>query len=375
MRFLHTADWHVGKGLQGRSRVEEHEEVLREIVSIARDREVDATLVAGDLFDGASPPPEAERVVYATLLELAKVGPVVLVPGNHDNERRLAALRDLLGLAEVHVVPFIREEPLELEVSGRHAMIAALPWISQRYIVTAEKLMSLDASELVGEFGDRLRRVVEKVTACFTPETVNVLVGHVTIAGGQMGGGERTAQTIFSYFIDAAAFPASAHYVALGHLHKAQSFPAKCPVHYSGAPLHLDFSDDEGPRSVNLVEAAPKTPAHVERVELKSGRRLRTIEGSLEQLKALVNETGDDYLRVKVKEKSRTGLGEEVREMFPDAVKVLVDPGDREAARITERLEGKRPPHELFHEYLAEREVDDPALVSLFREIYEEVAS
>ncbi|MFP5298526.1 MAG: exonuclease SbcCD subunit D, partial [Actinomycetota bacterium] len=92
MRFLHTGDWHVGKSLVGLSRAPEQEAVLDEIVEIARKHEVDATLVAGDLFDSTAPSPEAERIVYKALLGLAETGAVVVVPGNHDNDRRLAAV-------------------------------------------------------------------------------------------------------------------------------------------------------------------------------------------------------------------------------------------------------------------------------------------
>lgn len=374
MRFLHTADWHVGKGLQGRSRIDEHEEVLNEIVGIARARDVDATLVAGDLFDSASPPAEAERVVYSTLLSLSEIAPVVVVPGNHDNDGRLAAVGELLRRADVYVVPYARHEPVELtSSSGENARIATIPWISQRYIVKAEQLMSLDAYELAGEFGTRLRRIVDKATECFTPDTVNVIVAHLTITNGQIGGGERTAQTVMEYRIDPSAFPAAAHYVALGHLHKAQSFPARCPVHYSGAPLHLDFSDDSEPRSVTIFEGAPRTPAKIEQIPLTSGRPLRTIEGTLDQLAEQVEQVGNEWLRVRVKEPARTDLGNQVREMFPNAVKVIVAASEESPQPSTDRLQGGRAPHGLFTEYLDERGIEDAALVALFKEIHDEV--
>lgn len=376
MRFLHTADWHVGKGLQGRSRIAEHEEVLDEIVAAARDRKVDATLVAGDLFDSASPAAEAERVVYSTLLALAEIGSVVVVPGNHDNDGRLAAVRELLGRAGVHVVPYVRDEPVELISStGEKALVTTIPWISQRYIVKAEHLMSLDAFELSGEFTARLVRIVDKATECFTPDTVNIVVAHLTITNGRIGGGERTAQTVMEYRIEPSAFPASAHYVALGHLHKAQSFPARCPVHYSGSPLHLDFSDDPEPRSVTIVEAAPRTPSKIEQVTLTSGRTLRTIEGTLEQLAAQADSVGDEWLRVRVKEPARTELGNEVRELFPNAVKVIIAASEEPSQPTTDRLQGTREPHELFTEYLEERGVEDPNLVSLFKELHDEVTA
>ena len=81
MRLLHTSDWHVGRKIRGRSRADEHRSVLAEIAEIAHDRAVDATVVAGDLFDVSSPSPEDEAVVYRALLSLAEVGPVLVVGG------------------------------------------------------------------------------------------------------------------------------------------------------------------------------------------------------------------------------------------------------------------------------------------------------
>jgi exonuclease SbcD len=377
VKLLHTADWHVGKGLAGRSRAEEHRAVLAETVTLARREEADLVLVAGDLFDSASPSPEAEHIVYHTLLSLSDVAQVVVIPGNHDNERRLEAIASLFELVHVVVRPIPDPEPVRLETAGGEPVcIATLPWISHRYAVRADQLMGKDASELTGDFRDRMGRIIERVTEPFSEDTVNLLVGHVTIAGGQMGGGERTAQTIFDYWIDATPFPADAHYVALGHLHKSQQMPGACPIHYCGSPLMLDFSDTSDSQGALVVEASPGTPAVVAEHPLTSGRRLRTVKGDLDQLAALRDEVGDDYLRVRVEEKARAGLGDDVRELFPNAVKVIVESDGEDTKRASGRLErAATSPRELFTEYLAEREVDDAKLVDLFQKLYEEASA
>src|SRR3970040_2954160 len=103
MRLLHTSDWHVGRKIRGRSRVDEHRPVLDEIVDVAGDRRVDATLVAGYLFDVSSPSPEDEAIVYRALLDLAEIGPVLVVAGNHDSPARLEAVKPLLDLGRITV--------------------------------------------------------------------------------------------------------------------------------------------------------------------------------------------------------------------------------------------------------------------------------
>jgi exonuclease SbcD len=377
VKLLHTADWHVGKGIAGRSRAEEHRAVLAETVSLARREEVDLVLVAGDLFDSASPSPEAEQIVYQTLLSLSDIAPVVAIPGNHDNERRLEAIASVFELVHVVVRPLPDPEPVRLETSGGEPVcVATLPWISHRYAIRADQLMGKDASDLTGDFRDRMARIIEKATEPFSRDTVNLLIGHVTIAGGQMSGGERTAQTIFDYWIDATAFPPDAHYVALGHLHKAQKMPGACPIHYCGSPLMLDFSDTGDSRGALIVEASPGTPATVGERPLNSGRRLRTVKGTLDQLAALRDEVGDDYLRVRVEDKARIGVGDEVRELFPNAVKVIVESDNEDAKRASGRLErATTSPRELFTEYLDERKVEDVKLVDLFQKLYEEASA
>lgn len=373
MKILHTADWHVGRSIQGRSRADEHEAVLAELAEVAGREKVDLVLVAGDLFDTSAPSPEAERIVYRALLALSRVAPVVAIPGNHDSDRRLSALAPLFDLAQVTIRAGVTPQPVEVQTSGGEtARIATIPWLSQRYIVKAAGLMDESAAENRGRYEQRMGRIVDMLTETFSPDAVNIVMAHLAIAGAEPGGGEREAQTIFDYWVNSTLFPSTAHYVALGHLHKNQSIAGACPIHYPGSPLQLDFGETEMNRYALLVEASPGIPATTEPVKLTSGRRLRTLKGTLADLRSLTGEAGDDYLRVIVKEKGRVGLGEEVRELFPNAVKVIVehtaDGGDGRKDIDRSHL----TPRELFAAYLDEKEVEDPRLIALFDELYEE---
>ena len=373
MKILHTADWHVGKTIQGHSRASEHEAVLAELVELARAEKVDLVLVAGDLFDSTAPTPEAEKIVYRGLLGLSQVAPVVAIPGNHDSDRRLSALAPLFDLARVTIRAGVSREPVEITTSaGERARIACVPWLSQRYIVKAAHLMDEDAAQNRGLYEDRMALVVQELTSSFAHDAVNIVMAHLAIVGAALGGGERTAQTIFDYWVNSTLFPSDAHYVALGHLHKSQSVNGPCPIHYPGSPIQLDFGETDMNRYALLVEAAPGVPATTETVKLTSGRGLRTLSGKLSDLKPLAGTTGDDYLRVVVNEKARVGLGEEVRELFPNAVKVIIQ---HEATGGDGKKQLDRTnltPHELFLAYLDEKEVEDEGLVALFDELYEE---
>ncbi|MGH8885277.1 MAG: metallophosphoesterase family protein [Egibacteraceae bacterium] len=378
MRILHTSDWHVGRTIRGRSRADEHEAVLAEIARIARAERVDLVLVAGDQFDTAAPTPEAERIVYRALCDLADTGAhVVAVAGNHDHPHRLAAVAPLLASRGVHARGVLARPDeggvLTLRArDGETARVALVPFLSQRHLIRAAQLMAFDADEHAGRYDAGVRHVVAQMTSAFTPDTVNLVCAHLLIAGGTLGGGERAAHTIFDYAVSAAAFPAAAHYVALGHLHRAQRIPAACPVHYSGSPLQLDFGETGDDKAVLLVEARPGTPAEVRTVRLSAGRRLRTIRGGIDELEALAAQTGDDHLRVVVRGQARAGLADAVRALFPDAVEVAVETPEAQAAQRRPVRLG-RCPGELFAEYLAERAAEDERVRALFAELLGDV--
>jgi exonuclease SbcD len=381
MRFLHTSDWHVGKTLKGRSRLDEQRDVLREIVQIARAEQPDAVLVAGDLYDSAAPSAGAQRLVVDALMALAGTGAEVLaIAGNHDHAATLDAYRALAGAAGITLLGAVRPADrggvirFAARSTGEPVTVAALPFLSQRYAVKAAELVGQTPAQNAGGYDQLVRDVLGTLTAEFADDSVNLVMAHLTVTGGAFGGGERAAQSIFEYHVPASIFPAEAHYVALGHLHRRQALPAPCPVHYSGAPLAVDFGEQDNTSVVCLVEAAPGLPARVTDIPITSGRRLRTLRGSVAELAALADQVGEDYLRVWVREPSRAGLRDEVLDLLPNALEVRIDP--EFAAPVT----GSRPasgpgvertPGELFADFLATRSVADPRVEALFARLHD----
>ena len=203
MKFLHTSDWHVGKGLRGRSRHEEHRDVLAEIVGIARREQVDAVLIAGDLYDSSVPSPDAQQLVVRTLLDLRDIGAeVVAVAGNHDNARSFDAYQPADARRRNH---YARRVPPARTRRGAHLLrsfhrrdgqrIALLPFLSQRYAVTAADLIEATAGENAAGYERKVRGIIAALTAGFAPDAVNILMSHLTVVGGELGGGERSAQS------------------------------------------------------------------------------------------------------------------------------------------------------------------------------------
>jgi exonuclease SbcD len=382
MKLLHTSDWHVGKVLKGQSRIDEQAAVLGELVEIARAEAPDLVLVAGDLFDTAAPTPAATRLVTGALTALRGTGAeVVAIAGNHDNGPALDALRPWARAAGITLRGAVRapeDHLLSGTTSGGEAWrLVALPFLSQRYAVRATEMFELSAAEANQTYADHLARMVAALTADFgqdAGETVNLLTTHVTVVGAKAGGGEREAHTIQAYAVPATIFPASAHYVALGHLHRAQPVAGPGPIRYSGSPLAIDFGEGENPPSVTVVEVSAQRTAKVREVPITSAVPLRTVRGTLAELAAV--EPGQAWWRVFVREAPRAGLREQVQELLPRALEVRVDPellavatgrSGRPAARTG------RSATELFAEYLTARGHADQAVLALFEELYDDV--
>lgn len=344
--------------------------MLAELVGMAGQNEVDLTVVAGDVFDTASPTPGAEQIVWRALLDLAEVAPVVVVSGNHDNPARLDAVAPLLERARVTMVgaPRPAEEGGVVSFEDLGVKLALLPFVSQRGIVKAEDIMGSDPDQNAGAYEERVRRIVDRLTAEMTTDTVNLLVGHLTVYGALAGGGERTAH-IFGYAVPSSLFPGHLSYVALGHLHRQQKMPHSSAVWYSGSPLHLDFGEVNDQKGALLVKAEPGKPSSVEELPLSSGRGLMSLTGTLAQVLERADDTGDAYVRVVLQESARVGLADEVRDAIPNAVEVVLEsPVERRKALPRQGLE----PLEAFGAYLADRDSTDPSVEALFAELLDE---
>lgn len=372
IKVLHTSDWHVGRRIRGRDRTEEHRAVLAEIVGIAGSSQVDLTLVAGDLFDTSSPSPGAESIVWNALLDLAEVSPVVVISGNHDNPGRIEAVAPLLEMGRISVGA-LPESPADggvVEFADLDAKVAMLPFVSQRGIVKAQQILDDDPDQHTGAYADRMQRLITSLTAEMTPDTVNLLMSHLTVYGAVAGGSERTAH-VFGYAIPTSSFPGHLSYVALGHLHRQQKMPHGGAVWYSGSPLQLDFGEVDDQKGVLIVEATPGLPSKVTSVPLSAGRKLISITGTLEQVIGAADGAGDAYVRVELAEAARVGLADEVRKAIPNAVDVILRDADvKRGSQYEGRTTVSGP--EAFHQYLADNDVVDHQVEALFAGLLDE---
>jgi DNA repair protein SbcD/Mre11 len=337
MRFLHTSDWHIGRNVRGQSRLQEQQDALQEVLSLAQEKGVDCLLVAGDIFDTAAPPPEAEALVYAFFRELYGAAiPAVIIAGNHDHPRRLDAVAPLLGSLGIHMrgVPRGPGDGALIDVQSRdkreRAVVAALPWINERDVVDFTRLQGETGAPLM-QYAERVQEAMRVLADGFEPEAVSVLVTHLLADDAMVGpgGGERELHMAMGiYGVKRAALPVGAQYIALGHVHKAQDISCASRAAYSGSLLQLDFGERDQQKYVNLVEVHARQPAVVTQLPISSGRRLVDIGMPghgvpLNELARYKEETADAWARVFVDvDIPVANLAQLVRAELPNAVHV-----------------------------------------------------
>lgn len=388
MKFLHTSDWHIGKPLRNHKRDGEYVAALAEVLDIARREEVDCVLVAGDIFDSVAPPPEAERIVFDFFRELigARI-PAVVIAGNHDHPRRLNAFSRVLDLVNVHVrgEPVLAEEGGIVEVTSRGgaetAVIAALPWVSERKVRDFESLFA--GGKQFGQYAEGVSEMMKHLAKGFRKDTVNILLAHVLLEGSKVGGpdsGERPLHMGATYVVKRQMLPPEPQYAALGHIHMPQDYPMT-NAYYSGSLVQVDFGEAGQQKRVNLVDVSPGGKANVRPIPITSIRQLRNLGSAkacltLDELKAEADGVGDDYLKVFVKvDRPIPGLAQEVRDLLPNAVDIVVE----QAARDGDPPEvdiARQTPVELFTAYYGDLHggAEPPAeLMSLFNRLHEEV--
>lgn len=256
-RVLHTADWHLGKLLGDLSREEEHARFFGFLLETIVAEEIDALVVAGDVFDSANPPQSALRQYYEFLSKLfaARECAVVIVGGNHDSPAQLESPSDVLKTLRATVVGKSRDDPLVLLPDGKNPRlaVAAIPFLRDRDLRSGQMGQGAEAIKkaLVEGIAQRYAEAGEAVAGLAIPA---LATGHLTVAGATVSDSERDIHVGGLGTVSAKIFPQVFDYVALGHLHRPQSCGEFEHVRYSGSPIPLSFSEALDTKSVRVID-------------------------------------------------------------------------------------------------------------------------
>lgn len=373
LRIVHTSDWHAGRLWKRVNRLDELERALSSMCDYVERERIDLVLMTGDVFDNGAPGPEAERVVYEVLLRLARVCPVVVLAGNHDNPRRLEAWGLLAQIANIHCIgrpkPLSQGGLLKFETPRGTALVAPIPFAPLRWFVTAEGLA--DEAKAMSSYAQGVQRLAANLASGFRADCVNLLMAHTHVDGAVLARSERVVHLGDQWAIEAAAIPETAQYAALGHIHKPQA--VRHGVEYAGSPLQLDFGEEGEEKSFVVVEARPGVPVKLERVLYEGGVALETFSGTLDELTQRGAELkGGGHVRVVLQlDAPQPDVVKLVRERVPNAVSVMVRLPEIVAQ---ERVRRDASPIELYREFHQKRHghLPDDGVTDAFVRLWEE---
>ena len=321
MRFLHTADWHLGRVYHGLSLLGEQEHLLDQFVALVRETKPDAVLIAGDVYDRSVPPAEAVRLLDETLtrIVIGEKTKVILIAGNHDGPDRLGFGSHLLSAAGLIVrgVPGADIEPVVL--SDEHGEVAIYP------LPYAEPALyrQLFETEAIGDHQAGFTAQMDRVRAAHLSSRRAVVVAHAFVQGGAVAESERPLSVGGTGSVTADVF-AGMHYVALGHLHRPQSV-GQPHIHYSGSLMKYSFNEADQPKSVSLVKVGAGGTATIERITLQPRRDLRILEGRLQELinAGLTDPGRDDYIMARLTDTGALlDAMSKLRSVYPNALAI-----------------------------------------------------
>ncbi len=334
MKVLHVSDLHIGKRVNGMSMLDDQRYILRQILDIAEKHQASVLLIAGDVYDKASPSAEAVTVFDAFLTDAVAAGLRVLaIPGNHDSAERIAYAQGLLEKQGVCLPPVYAGTVERVELEDEHGPVEF--WLLP-FLKPGDVRRFFPDEEIGDDYSAALRAVLG---ACDIDQGKrNVALSHqlVTAYGTapdraddeiKLGGMDNVDVSVYNAF----------DYVALGHVHRSQRV-GRDTVRYSGSPLKYSFSEARYGKSVALVELGEKKPGDdvgecvsFELIPLVPLHDVREVRGTLADVLAMGAES--DYLHITLSdEHPQLDAMAKIHEVFPNAmmldydnVTVLVD--------------------------------------------------
>lgn len=289
MRILHTGDWHLGKNLEGYSRMDEQEEFLNDFIDIVEENNIDLVIIAGDVYDSSNPPARAEKMFYDTLKKISKNGErlTLVIAGNHDNPERLVAAGPLamehgiimLGTPKStveegeygkHKVIKSGEGFIEIEINNERSIILTVPYPSEKRLNEVLYGEMDSDEEKMKSYGERIHSLFNSLKENYREDTINLVVSHLFVMKSEESGSERSIQLGGSYIVDGSCFPKEAQYVALGHVHKPQIVPGtEKKARYSGSPLHYNKKEINFTKKCFIVDVKVGEESKINEVEFK----------------------------------------------------------------------------------------------------------
>lgn len=293
MKFIHTADWHLGKLVHGLYMTEDQRFMLKQFMDLVEKEKPDAVIIAGDLYDRSIPPTDAvnllDEVLYFINVELNT--PILAISGNHDSAERLSFGSSWYQKNRFYLNGKIENSFTPISFSGVNFYL--VPYCEP---VVVRKLL---ADDTILNHHDAMKAIISKIESNLNINEPNVFIGHSFVLGGKTTDSERILSVGGSGCVGAELF-APFSYTALGHLHSPDAIHHPT-VKYSGSLMKYSFSEAKQKKSVSIIEIDEKGNFTQSYQTLMPKRDMREMEGYLEELLDVSyyqQQKVDDYLKI-----------------------------------------------------------------------------
>lgn len=395
MRILHTSDWHLGKYLDGISRIDEQRKFCSDFVEIVRKNEIDLVLIAGDIYDTFNPQSVAESLFYETVEKLSENGKrcVFVIAGNHDNPDRLEAVNPLAIHKGIIILGYPRSKTdikkyegfeildskdgfTKIKIREEVINIISIPFPSEKRLDDAFIDFSCD-TEMQKTYSKKIGSIFSKLEENFREDEINIATSHIFVVNSDISDSERRIELGGTLLVEKSDLPKKSQYTALGHIHKPQRISKEYNTYYAGSPLQYSKNERTSAKSVYIVDLKANEEAKVEQVFLNNYIPIKVFKcKSIEEALNICveNKNSNIYAYFEI-ETDRTISQEEIKEMKSHLHNILeIRPiiKDKDFSEESRSLEiNSTNISSYFIDYYRERENLEPneEVVKLFNEL------
>lgn len=306
MRIIHTSDWHLGQYFFTKTRAQEHQQFLDWLLEQIREQQVDALIVAGDIFDTGSPPSYARELYNRFVVAIRDTQcQLIILGGNHDSVATLNESKSLLACLNTTVIAHVHTENPQAPIilyQKNHApgaLLCAIPYLRPRDMVNsksgqsgAEKQHVL--KEAIADYYQRQYQAALDLRKQLNVNIPIIATGHLTTIGASVSDSVREIYIGTLEAFNATLFPPF-DYIALGHIHRPQRVNKSGHIRYSGSPIPLSFDESAQQKSVCLIDFEQDKLAEMTLLPIPEFQLLRTLSGSLQEIATQLEQLAAQY--------------------------------------------------------------------------------
>lgn len=343
MKFIHTSDWHLGKSLEGNSRIEEQIKFCEDFIKVVNENNIDMVIIAGDIYDSENPPSYAEKLFYKTVSRLANNGKrcVLIISGNHDNSERLSAvtplaheqgiiiLADPLSSTEISKyngfeIVDVKEGCIKLKINDEKIVVITLPYPNEKRL---NEVILQNSEEVQQTYSQKIGAIFTDLESNFEKDSINIAVSHIFVSGGESTDSERPIELGGGLVVEKNDLPTKAQYIALGHLHKQQKASHRVNAYYAGSPIQYSKNERSYTKGAYIVDIKAGKKPNIEEIYFENYKPIEVFKSSsIEDALKICEENKDrdiwSYFEIKTNETISPSSIKKMKETLKDIIEI-----------------------------------------------------